>query len=96
MISYGKFYMDNEKIEKKKFLENKVSTIDCFCAADNVQPVCVTFDSSAVGNTCWWWVPYLLVYASLDNIYILAWDHERRFHSVKNDVLKYPSAKNML
>lgn len=28
MISYGKFYMDNEKIEKKKFLENKVSTID--------------------------------------------------------------------
>lgn len=33
MISYGKFYMDNDKIEKKKFLENKVSTIDCFCAA---------------------------------------------------------------
>lgn len=52
MISYGKFYMDNEKIEKKKFLENKISTIDCFCAADKVQPVCVTFDSSAVGNTC--------------------------------------------
>lgn len=69
MISYGKFYMDNEKIEKKKFLENKVSTIDCFCAADKVQPICVTFDSSAVGNTCWWWVPYLPVYASLDNIY---------------------------
>lgn len=69
MISYGKFYMDNEKIEKKKFLENKVSTIDCFCAADKVQPVCVTFDSSAVGNTCWWWGPYLPVYASLDNIY---------------------------
>lgn len=41
-----------EKIEKKKFLENKISTIDCFCAADKVQPVCVTFDSSAVGNTC--------------------------------------------
>lgn len=36
MISYGKFYMDNEKIEKKKFLENKVLIIDCFCVVDNV------------------------------------------------------------